>query len=93
MRHDQNSHQNTALLAPPSFVVGHDGKPTAVQIDLTTWEAILDRLEDQEDFEILRFYQADLEAFDRGERPEGWKSWEEFEQELDALELAGELPA
>lgn len=64
-----------------------------MQIDLTTWQAILDRLEDQEDFEILRSYQAELAAIGRGEQPKGWKSWDEFEQELDALELAGELPA
>lgn len=60
--------------------------------DEQIWQALLDRLEDQEGFEILRFYQADLEALDRGERPEGWKTWEEFEQELDALESAGKLP-
>jgi len=63
-----------------------------MEIDLASWQAAIDRPEDEEDFEILRFYQADLAALDRSERLKGWKTWDEFEQELDALELAGELP-
>ena len=50
-------------------------------------------LEDAEDSEILRAATKDLALLAQGQRPDGWKSWEEFETELDVLEVAGELPA
>jgi hypothetical protein len=77
----------------PSYVVGPDGQPTAVLVDIATWKSIIEQMEDTEDAEIIRVAAADLEALARGERPAGWKSWEMFEAELDALEEAGELPA
>jgi PHD/YefM family antitoxin component YafN of YafNO toxin-antitoxin module len=79
------------MLRSPSYIVGPDGEPTAVLVDLVTWRAIIDRLEDQEDLELLRASAEDLETLARGDRPSGWKTWEEFEAELDALEQAGEL--
>ncbi|HEY4691038.1 MAG TPA: hypothetical protein VIK33_17135 [Anaerolineae bacterium] len=77
----------------PSYVVGPDGQPAAVLVDLATWKSIVERLEDQEDSDILRQAAADLEVLARGERPNGWKAWEEFEAELSEWEEAGEVPA
>ena len=73
-------------LQSPSYVVGPDGRPAAVLIDLTTWKSIIERLEDQEDSDVLREVAADLKALAGGQRPAGWKPWEEFEAELDSLE-------
>ncbi|MBI3960492.1 MAG: hypothetical protein HY328_16905 [Chloroflexi bacterium] len=86
------SSQLSEALQTPSYVVNQNGKQIAVLVDLATWQSILDRLEDQEDFDILRANQAALTALAQGKRPAGWKSWDEFERELDALEMAGELP-
>ena len=83
--------ESSPTLRSPSYVVGPDGEPTAVLVDLATWRAIIGRLEDQEDLELLRASAADLEMLAGGEHPSGWKTWEEFEAELDALEQAGEL--
>ena len=70
-------------LQSPSYVVGPDGRPAAVLIDLATWKSIIERLEDQEDSDVLREAAADLEALASGRRPAGWKEWHEFEAELD----------
>ncbi len=77
----------------PSYVIGADGQATAVLVDIATWRAIIEYLEDVEDSETLRAAAADLAALAQGQRPAGWKSWEEFEAELDALEAGGGLPA
>lgn len=37
------------MLKSVRFVVDKDGRPSAVQVAMGTWEAILDRLEDIED--------------------------------------------
>jgi len=77
----------------PSYVIGADGEPTAVLVDIATWQALIRRLEEMEDAEILRESAEDLARLARGQRPAGWKSWEEFEAELDAMEDAsGEVP-
>jgi hypothetical protein len=76
----------------PSLIVGPDGEPTAVIIDLETWRSIVQQLEDRDDIEAIRAVSADLDAFRCGRTPEGWLSWEDFEAELDGLESHGELP-
>lgn len=76
----------------PSYVVGADGEPTAVLVDIAAWQAPIRRLEDMEDTEILREMAGDLAMLAEGRRPAGWKSWEEFEAELDAMEDVGEIP-
>ncbi len=79
------------VLTAPSFVVGADGRPTAVVIDLATWRAIVAYLEDEQDSEIMREAAEGLASLGRGEHPDGWKTWGDFEAELDALEQADEL--
>ncbi len=77
----------------PSYVIGADGRATAVLVDIKVWRAMIERLENTEDRQILQAAKADLDALAQGQRPAGWKSWEEFEAELDTLETAGELSA
>lgn len=36
------------------FVVGQDGRPSAVQMDMETWESLLNWLEDTEDRALVR---------------------------------------
>lgn len=36
------------------YVVDKDGRPSAVQISIETWESILDKLEDFEDVEFIK---------------------------------------
>jgi len=71
------SQQQTETLHIPDYVIGRDGKPSAVLVDLATWRAILDKLEDQEDFEILRASQAELTALAHDQGQTDWKSWED----------------
>ncbi len=71
------------LSISPSYVVGANGQPTAVVLDLVAWQTILAYLEDEEDGEILRQSAADLATLAKGQRPAGWKRWEDFEAELD----------
>ena len=80
-------------LQAPSYIVGTNGRPVAVVIDLMTWQAILHQLEDIEDFEILQAATPMIDALSQGQSLEGWKSWQEFEAELDELENVGALPA
>ncbi len=81
------------LIQRPSYVIGADGRAKAVLVDIEVWRAIIARLENTEDRQIMQAARADLDALAQGQRPAGWKSWEDFEAELDALESACELPA
>jgi len=85
--------ESLQILRAPAYVVGPDGQPTAVLVDLATWKSIVERLEDQEDSEMLREASDDLKTLAGGDRPVGWKTWDEFEAELDTLEQSGEVPA
>jgi hypothetical protein len=67
----------------PSYVMNAKGEPEAVLIDIATWQFILERLQDVVDNQILNEAKSDLKMLAGGSRPVGWKSWEEFEKELD----------
>lgn len=88
-----SNHTVLPAIREPSYVIGSDGRPTAVLVDLDTWRALLARLEDSEDSELLSEAASDLEMLAHGRRPEGWMTWDAFEAEMDAQEAAGELPA
>ena len=83
----------STVLQSPSYIIGPNGQPTAVLLDWATWKFIVEQLEDNEDNEILQAARADIQMLVRHEHPANWKSWAEFEAELDAQEAAGELPA
>ena len=42
------------MLGSVQFVIGQDGRPTAVQIGIETWNSLLDWLEDNEDRAIVK---------------------------------------
>lgn len=43
-------HTNQAV----QYLVDKDGRPSAVQISIETWESILDKLEDLKDMDFLK---------------------------------------
>lgn len=63
------------------FVVGADGQPSAVQVDIGLWQKIVEALEDAEDVEIVRAALAELAA--AGGDP-GKAGWVRLEDVIDA---------
>jgi hypothetical protein len=68
----------TEVLKSAHFLVDQEGKPTAVVLDITVWEAFLAALEDVEDSELVR------ERLKEWRAKRGWTRWEDFETELEA---------
>ena len=64
------------ILESVRFVVDLQGNPSAAVVDMPTWEALLDVLEEVEDLEIVR------ERLVRWRSKEGWTAWEVFDAEL-----------
>jgi hypothetical protein len=54
------------------LVIGADGRPTAVQIDIETWRKIVETLEDAEDVSLAREALAELEAAGGDPDKAGW---------------------
>ena len=51
---DEMAMNPRAMLESVQFVVGQDGRPTAVQIGIETWHALLDWLEEAEDRTMVK---------------------------------------
>ena len=66
------------LITSVRFLVDHEGKPRAVQIDVKAWEALLDRIEDLEDRQDLKQVLPRLRT---GPLPAGALSWEDVKAE------------
>lgn len=64
------------------YVVGSEGKPTAVLIDIATWERILDALEDAEDIALVRETLDTLEAAGGDLSKAGFISWDQARTQL-----------
>lgn len=63
------------------FVVGADGQPSAVQVDIGLWQRIIEALEDAEDVEIAREALAELDAAGGEAAKAGWMNLEDvFDQ-------------
>ncbi len=54
------------------FLVGPDGHPSAVQVEMPLWQQILDALEDAEDVALARQALADLAAAGGDPERAGW---------------------
>jgi predicted DNA-binding protein len=67
-------------LASVEFIVGRDGKPRAAVLDMAAWEALIDWLEDVEDWSIV---QAALPRLRMGPEKAGLLRWEDVEAEWD----------
>jgi hypothetical protein len=72
------------------FVVGAEGKPTGVLLDMATWEHIVEALEDAEDMAIVRETLAELNAAGGDRSKAGFRPWTEVRAELLADDDAKE---
>jgi hypothetical protein len=54
------------------FLVGSDGQPRAVQVEMPLWQRILDALEDAEDVTLARAALAELAAAGGDPEKAGW---------------------
>ena len=68
----------TEALASVEFIVGRDGKPRAVVLDIAAWRALIDWLEDVEDWSIV---QAALPRLRMGPEKAGLLRWEDVKAE------------
>jgi hypothetical protein len=68
------------------FVVGNEGKPTAVLIDIALWERILDALEDAEDFLLVKETLASIDAVGGDLEKAGFISWKFARAELAQID-------
>ncbi|MFL5800435.1 MAG: hypothetical protein ACJ8CR_01695 [Roseiflexaceae bacterium] len=66
------------------FVVGAEGKPTAVLLDIATWERVLQALEDAEDLVIAKQALAELAATGGDPEKAGYLAWGQARAELEA---------
>jgi hypothetical protein len=62
------------------FVVGSDGRPEAVQVDIQTWQKIIAALEDAEDLGLARAALAELDAAGGNPEKTGWPRLEDLEE-------------
>jgi hypothetical protein len=65
------------------FVIGSEGKPTAVFVDISTWDHILDALEDAEDVALAKEALAALDAAGGDLEKAGFISWLKAKEELE----------
>lgn len=68
------------------FVVGPQGQPTGVLVDIATWEHILDVLEDAEDIPLVKQALSELDAAGWDPAKAGYISWAQARAELEALD-------
>ena len=70
------------------FVVGEQGKPTAVLVDIATWERILEALEDAEDVHLAHQALAAIDAAGGDLQKAGLISWEQARLALEQMDNA-----
>jgi citrate lyase beta subunit len=70
------------------FVVGADGQPTAVQVDMDVWEQIIAALEDAEDVALARTALTELEAAGGDPDKAGWLRLEDVQKDWEADDTA-----
>ncbi len=66
------------------FVVGADGQPAAVQINMNLWKQIVAALEDAEDVALAQAALAELKAAGGDPEQAGWLRLEDVEHEWTA---------
>ena len=60
------------------FLVGSNGRPTAVQVDMDLWQQIMDALEDAEDVALARAAVDELAAAGGDPGKAGWVDLEDL---------------
>ena len=67
------------------YVIGADGKPTAVLLSIAEWERIVEALEDAEDLAIVQQALTELDAADGDLERAGYISWAQARKELERM--------
>jgi len=67
------------------FVIGAEGKPTAVLLDIVIWERIIQALEDAEDVALAKEVLAVLDAAGGDPEKAGFISWERAKLDLEHI--------
>ncbi len=70
------------------YVVGAEGKPTAVLVDIAAWERIIRALEDAEDIALAKEALAALDAAGGVPGKAGFLNWDDVQAELEQLDDA-----
>lgn len=70
------------------FVIGAEGKPTAVLVDIATWERIIETLEDAEDKTLAKETLAALDAAGGDPEKAGLLPWEKIRSDLERMDDA-----
>jgi hypothetical protein len=68
------------------FVIGAEGKPTAVLIDIATWDRLMQALEDAEDLAIAKQALADLAAAGGDPAKAGYLVWDQIRADLETAD-------
>jgi hypothetical protein len=68
--------------ATVQFVIGREGKPTGVLLDIATWLRILEALEDAEDIIATKQVLATLDQAGGDPFKAGFLDWDEIRHEL-----------
>lgn len=76
----------TLLVRDVHFVIGTKGKPTAVLIDIATWEQIVQALEEIEDMELAKEALRAIDAAEGDLDKAGFLSWESVKSDLERLD-------
>ena len=72
-----------AVTQEVQFVIGAEGKPTAVLLDIATWERILEAFEDAEDVALTKRALAELDAAGGDAEQAGYLPWEQLRAQLE----------
>ena len=68
------------------FVIGAEGKPTAVLVDIAFWEHILDILEDVEDTALVKETLALLDEAGSNQASAGFIEWQTARAKLEQMD-------
>lgn len=66
------------------FVVGSEGQPSGVFLDMATWRRIVQALEDAEDFSIAKQALAEIDAAGGDLEKAGFLAWETLRSTAEA---------
>lgn len=68
------------------FVMGLEGKPTAVLVDISLWERIIQALEDAEDIALAKEALIALDAAGGDLTKAGFLPWSDVKAELERMD-------
>ena len=77
------------VLKSAQFVVDNKGQQTAVLLDIESWQALVDWIEDLVDVKIASEALSELKSAGGHPQQAGWLAWEEISEEWSGEEEIG----